>query len=667
MPDIVAPEFITLQQALVGRYSLERELGRGGMGIVFLARDVALDRLVAIKLLPPALAVKPGLRERFMREARTAAKLSQPNIVPIHAVEQAGQLVYFVMGYIEGVTLGERLRTQGPLTPHEAVRMLREVAWALGYAHGRGVVHRDIKPDNIMLERGSDRAVVMDFGIAAVGEDVTGRELFGTAQYMSPEQANGDPVDGRSDLYALGVVTFLALTGRLPFEADDAAGYMAMHITRQAPPVASVTPGLPRLLAAAVDRCLHKDPAARHPTGEALADAVAQAVEPRRELPVPVRVWLTKGRETSVAILGWYLIAGYPAAFGAGAVVAKLLGEGAGLVAGLATYALTPLLLHGGYRVWRLRLLLGQGYSIEDARLAVRDLAERRREEISYEFGGEPPRWARAARVVMWGGLAAMALELTALFTLRGVPEPLASGAALTGLVTLAAALLQRVRPGKRVTKDPAVEWRLKFWNSRFARWFEKLARLGLKARGTPAELTYRPTELAIGLAADALYEALPKEQRRELKELPALVERLQRDAQLMRRTVDDLGSAIAGLGEQTQAAHSHALAADEAAGPAAVVRDARERLRADLARKREHASARLGAAVAALESIRLNLLRLKAGTGTVSEVTTDLAAARAAQAELEIEVAARREVESLLDGARAVTSELRLSGAHGD
>ena len=157
MPDIVAPEFITLQRALAGRYSLERELGRGGMGVVFLARDVALDRPVAIKLLPPAMAERPGLRERFLREAKTAAKLSQPNIVPIHAVEEAAGLVYFVMSFVDGETLGERLRAKGPLTPHETARMLQEVAWALGYAHGRGVVHRDVKPDNIMLERGTAR------------------------------------------------------------------------------------------------------------------------------------------------------------------------------------------------------------------------------------------------------------------------------------------------------------------------------------------------------------------------------------------------------------------------------------------------------------------------------------------------------------------------------
>src|SRR5687768_15504696 len=228
-----SPEFLDLQTALAGEYSLQRELGRGGMGIVYLARDVQLDRDVAIKVLPTHLAHAPSARERFIREAKLAAGLSHPHIVPIHRVSEAGGFVFFVMSYVDGETLGERLRTRGPLPPAEAMRMLREVAWALAYAHGRGIVHRDVKPDNILLEASTGRALVTDFGIAHGGAipdlatDPGG--IMGTVTFMSPEQAAGEPVDGRSDLYALGVVGYLAVSGRLPYEASNLPALLARH------------------------------------------------------------------------------------------------------------------------------------------------------------------------------------------------------------------------------------------------------------------------------------------------------------------------------------------------------------------------------------------------------------------------------------------------------
>src|SRR6476660_1916787 len=193
-------DFIELQHALAGEYSLERELGRGGMGIVYLARELQLERLVAIKLLPGALAARADVRERFVREARMAASLSHPHIVPIHRVGEAGGFVFFVMAYVNGETLGERLRREGPLPPAEAMRVLREVAWALAYAHGRGIVHRDVKPDNILLGAGTLRALVTEFGIAHGGDgrevDTDPGRIMGTAHFMSPEQAASGPVDG---------------------------------------------------------------------------------------------------------------------------------------------------------------------------------------------------------------------------------------------------------------------------------------------------------------------------------------------------------------------------------------------------------------------------------------------------------------------------------------
>ena len=649
MADAVAPEFVLLQQAVIGRYSLERELGRGGMGIVFLARDVALERPVAIKLLPPALAGRPGLKERFLREARTAAQLSQPNIVPIHDVEEAGDLVFFVMSYVEGETLGDRLRQKGPLTPHEAARLLQEVGWALGYAHGRGVVHRDIKPDNIMLERGTGRAVVMDFGIAGAA-DQGGGEILGTVQYISPEQAGGEPVDGRSDLYSLGVVAYVALSGRLPFDAPDTAGMMSMHIARPAPPLAAAAPGVPSRLARAVDRCLVKHPGDRFPNGEALVEAVSGAVEQKRELPVPVRLWLTKGTEHKMGYVVWYAFGGFPLSFLTGTVASETLGLGAAVAVtvGVVTYFLTPPLAHVIHRIYQLRKLLGAGYGLADVRLAVRQVAEQRREEMTYEFGKEPTLAGRTAYYLGWAGGVTMLGSF--LFMMTGLApsdlDRVAMLAALSGGVLLLSRVFNRFWPGRRITKDTEAEWRVKFWNSGFASLFEKLARFNLKKRSQPAELTYRPTELAIGLAADALFESLPKDQRKELKDLPRIMERLQSDAALMRKTVDDLNGALAGLGEQSSAGRSSALAA---AGGAAAMADTHQRLRADLKAKRDVAAGRLADAVAALENVRLSLLKLKAGTGSLGELTADLSAAQQLNAAMDATADAREEVEAFL------------------
>src|SRR5215213_7102209 len=204
-----------IRQQLGDRYAIERELGRGGMGAVYLARDLRLDRQVALKVLPAEFAGDSALRERFLRETRTAASFSHPNIVPVHAVEEREGVLAFAMGYVEGESIAERVRRAGPLDVRSIVRLLRDVGYALAYAHGRGVVHRDIKPDNIMIERATGRALVMDFGIARIlsaaptmdrTEGLTRvGEIIGTPEYMSPEQATGDQVDGRSDLYSLGL------------------------------------------------------------------------------------------------------------------------------------------------------------------------------------------------------------------------------------------------------------------------------------------------------------------------------------------------------------------------------------------------------------------------------------------------------------------------------
>jgi serine/threonine protein kinase len=275
-----------LTQALGSAYTLEGEIGRGGMGVVFTARDERLKRQVAVKVLPPELAFREEIRLRFLREAETAASLSHPHIVPIHSVgEGPDGLVYFVMAYVDGESLGAKLKRRGRLPPDEARRIMLETADALGAAHSLGIIHRDVKPDNILLEGSRGRVVVTDFGIAkalsstTAGATLTGTGVaIGTPHYMSPEQAAGDrEIDGRSDIYSLGVVAYQMLTGELPFHAPTVPGILLKHITEQAPLITDKRRDVPEELAACVMRSLEKDPEDRWPT----ADALRRALEAR--------------------------------------------------------------------------------------------------------------------------------------------------------------------------------------------------------------------------------------------------------------------------------------------------------------------------------------------------------------------------------------------------
>ena len=282
--------FPSLQAALAGQYQFERLLGHGGMGTVVLARDVRLDRRVAIKILPTTAEEDPDLHLRFLREARTAGQLSHPNIVPVFRADELGGHAFFAMPYVDGEDLGAMIQRQRTLSASDVGRWLREVAWALAYAHARGVVHRDIKPENIMIERDSGRALVTDFGLARSGSvslisnanayacsRTAEGEIVGSVHYMSPEQITGDVVDGRSDLYSLGVVGFKAITGRLPFEGSVPA-VLVGHVHREPPKVQSYAESAQPNLAAVIDRCIAKKPADRYQSGEALADALEKAI-----------------------------------------------------------------------------------------------------------------------------------------------------------------------------------------------------------------------------------------------------------------------------------------------------------------------------------------------------------------------------------------------------
>ncbi|MBC7841671.1 MAG: serine/threonine protein kinase [Gemmatimonadaceae bacterium] len=273
---------IVIPDAVRAAFDIVRPLGQGGMGSVWLARDRMLDRLVAIKVLLTS-AASEATRDRFLREARTAAKLSHPHIVPVHRADESNGQVWFSMGFVEGESLGDRIRERGALPVTDVVRIMRETAWALAYAHARGVIHRDVKPDNILIDRESGRTVVTDFGIARDLRSTDARltadgSVLGTVHYMSPEQASDDALDARSDVYSLGVVGFHALSNRLPFEGTPNA-VLVSHVTKAAPSLRSVAPMIPGPIAAVIDKCLAKEPGARWENAEALADALGKALD----------------------------------------------------------------------------------------------------------------------------------------------------------------------------------------------------------------------------------------------------------------------------------------------------------------------------------------------------------------------------------------------------
>ena len=636
-------EFLDLQTALAGEYSLERELGRGGMGVVYLARDVQLDRHVAIKVLPTHLAEQPESRQRFLREARTAAGLSHPNIVPIHRVGEAGGFVFFVMSYVAGHTLGERLRSSGALPAAEAMRILREVSWALAYAHGHGIVHRDVKPDNILLEEGSGRALVTDFGIAHVGSATLSTDpgkIMGTAQFMSPEQAMSETVDGRSDLYSLGVVGYLAVSGRLPFEAANVPALLMKQVSEPPQSVDAIAPGTPRALVGAIHRCLEKDPAQRFANGEALAAALTPSSEGRPELPAPLRNWLAARNPAMIVYAGW-----------SGLTIIPILSD----INNLVNYhhiwsvlnlcmwgvlAAAPLIPIIGFHKTQAQRLFRSGFTLADLRGAL-DVAAHER---AVADGPDPEenltRSDKVLRRVAYGSIAAWVgmtfgfpmaslslekrhillphfeMELTAFIAMI----VLLSAANMSHVPILPSAVRRFFRRG--------IGERL--WRSRLGALLAK--RFGAPVLSRPVGVgVFQATELALGVAASDLYQALSPAFREQLLALPSIVTALESRA----------GAARAELAS-LDALEPHAAAGSE-----------------PLVRRRHAAKEQLAKSVAALESIRIDLLRLHAGASDLAPLTTLLDAARLLGDDMARLTEAQQEMIELLPARRSGSSRV--------
>ena len=480
MAESTDPTLLQLRAALAAAYDIEAPIARGGMAHVYLARERRLDRRVAVKVLPPELAIEDASRQRFLREARTVAALTHPNIVPIFAVDEIGDFVFFAMAYVAGETLSQRVATRGPLDPHQAARMVCDIGEALGYAHAHGVVHRDVKPDNILIDGATGRALLSDFGIAHASPPsrspgLLGRpaappgHVVGTAPFMSPEQASGDLVDARSDIYSLGLVAYYALSGRLPFEANTDEGFLAQHISDAPPKIATVVPLLPPRLAQIVDRCLAKEPWARYPDAAALVRAIAEAVAPPA-VPLAIRAFLVRSTHLEAPALIHAFVTGVGLL---PATVAVWLSPATADVRAAATGVLAvALMLPVAVAVARVRRLLAAGHDRDELVAALAARQARRREELAFVYGPGPTSFERSmgwlARLALLAGMAGVAgmldsIEVPALIV-PFVPVIVTAGAATAVL----AAILARARTEKRT--DLLGERSLRFWRGPLGR-----------------------------------------------------------------------------------------------------------------------------------------------------------------------------------------------------
>jgi serine/threonine-protein kinase len=341
LPSPLVTAMSALPDLIANRYVIVRELGRGGMALVYLARDLKHRRDVAIKVIRPELALPVG-QDRFQREIGIAARLNHPNIVPLYDSGQAGGAFFFVMPYLDGLTLRERLRQAGPLPVPDAMAVLRDIARALAHAHDRGVVHRDVKPDNVMFS--GDAAVVADFGIAkALDAAITGAGAMtitqagagiGTPAYMAPEQAVGDAsIDHRADLYSLGCLAYEVFTGKPPFAGMHGPQLVAAHLTTEPEPVTSGRADVPPAAAAVIARCLQKDPARRPQS----AREVLEQLDPSAGAPAAVPA------SRPLQVLRWVVPALAVGAIAAAAWIARLDPAGGAAQVTLAVLPFTSL------------------------------------------------------------------------------------------------------------------------------------------------------------------------------------------------------------------------------------------------------------------------------------------------------------------------------------
>jgi hypothetical protein len=496
------------ERALEGRYRIERELGRGGMGAVYLARDLTLDRSVALKVLPPEFALNSSLRERFLRETRTAASFSHPNIVPVHSVEEHDGVLAFSMGFVEGESLAERVKRQGALDPRTVAKLLTDVAYALAYAHGRGVVHRDIKPDNIMIERATGRALLMDFGISrpiTASVDTAGLtrvgEVVGTPEFMSPEQATGDNVDGRSDLYSLGLVALFALMARPVITGDSTQQIIVRQLTETIPPSRSLRADIPAALADAIDICVRKDPSERFANAESLVESLDRAQLAAPEIPLAIRLFAQEAGTLGL-ILTFFIIISW--------LMWRMSVE-----TEAAFDALLPVIVLFGVAMTRVmqtnaeaRRLAMAGFSVPDVSKGMQGVVDEReamRAQVrpNVEVQGRRRRTVRMALVMLLMSVVLFYGALASRVQLGPRQFRIGFGGttmAITSLILLGVSLVLLIRSPFRMPVGERLFRRI--WLGAFGRWFLRRAARGLKPSSTASSGTTGPSLSAPAVAA---------------------------------------------------------------------------------------------------------------------------------------------------------------------
>jgi serine/threonine-protein kinase len=496
--------------------------------------------------------------------------------------------------------------------------VLREVAWALAHAHSHGVIHRDVKPENILLEAGTERALVADFGIAAADGADAADSVAGTPEFMSPEQALGRELDARSDIYALGATAYFVCSGRLPFEGERAVEVLAKHVTEPVPPLSSLGVTVPRKLAQVVERCLAKDPAQRPASAAGVAEQLALALEVRREVPPALRAFVK--RDARVAGAGMLLGGYFLLTLTIGRIAVGSVAMGLGLLAGGIVG------LPFAYLVWGARRVLKHGFTHRDLDPAFRTEIQMASEEYEAQHGKGYPRLERGLGITAASSAGVLGASLLAgAFTAAGPVNAAMGPIATTAFVVAGASYVGFSMLRSRRPQWIIERWR-KLWTGRIGKTAFAVAAKLTGKRVAPATLTNRATELSLGLAAEHLYESLPKASRKDLGDVPAILGRLQRDAAKLKQRLAMLQDALNDAGD---GAESEAYA--------------------DIREARDETADQVRSVVGTLETMRLNLLRLHAGSMTVQGLTTQFGAAADIAAEVERLIEAQGEVEQTL------------------